>query len=159
GHQLPLMSCVVPIYMVKCMCTWRQTLQVWPALAVGGGSFAAFQFVFATVHNYLPGLVLYPMTDSGGGICFFVVNGLFLEFWVPKSTWHYHLEQKPKESPAPPTDAHAAEAEAAVAALTGNARDDQTPLTARSIAVAWMPFALMSVFLMLTGLVRQKEAE
>src|SRR5205807_4269838 len=31
------------------------------------------------------------------------------------------------------------------------------PLTAGKIALAWMPFALMSVFLMLTGLVRQME--
>src|ERR1051325_1650609 len=48
GHQLPILSCLVPFYMVKCMCSWRQTFQVWPALAVGGGSFAIFQFVFAT---------------------------------------------------------------------------------------------------------------
>src|SRR4051812_21049458 len=25
GHQLPIMSCLIPLYMVKCMCTWRQT--------------------------------------------------------------------------------------------------------------------------------------
>lgn len=160
GHQLPLMSCVVPIYMVKCMCTWRQTLQVWPALAVGGGSFSAFQFVFATVHNYVPGLVLYPMTDIGGGIFSLVVTAIFLKFWQPKTPWHYHMEpRKSEESPAPPGDASTAEAEAAVAALMGNANDDKTPLTAKTIAIAWMPFALMSVFLMLTGLVRQKEAE
>ncbi|HEX4613926.1 MAG TPA: L-lactate permease, partial [Urbifossiella sp.] len=23
GHQLPLLSCLVPLYMVKCMCSWR----------------------------------------------------------------------------------------------------------------------------------------
>ena len=31
------------------------------------------------------------------------------------------------------------------------------PLTSRNISLAWMPFILMSVFLMLTGLVREKE--
>ena len=42
-------------------------LAVWPALVVGGGSFAAFQFFFATAHAYgLP--VLWPMTDIGGAI-------------------------------------------------------------------------------------------
>src|SRR5436190_5374973 len=25
GHQLPLMSFLIPLYMVKCMCNWRQT--------------------------------------------------------------------------------------------------------------------------------------
>src|SRR5438105_6560847 len=36
GHQLPLFSLFIPLYMVKCMCTWKQTLEVWPALAVAG---------------------------------------------------------------------------------------------------------------------------
>ena len=52
GHQLPFLSCLIPLYMVKIMCTWRQTLAIWPALLVGGGSFALFQFVFATAHAY-----------------------------------------------------------------------------------------------------------
>src|SRR5437764_10326013 len=28
GRQLPLLSFIVPMYMVKCMCTWKQTLEV-----------------------------------------------------------------------------------------------------------------------------------
>src|SRR5262249_52243865 len=44
GHQLPLLSLFVPLYMVKVMCTWRKTLEVWPALLVSGGSFAVFQY-------------------------------------------------------------------------------------------------------------------
>src|SRR5205823_4747442 len=44
GHQLPILSLIVPLYMVKIMCTWKQTLEVWPALLVAGGSFAIFQF-------------------------------------------------------------------------------------------------------------------
>src|SRR5436190_322165 len=62
GHQLPLLSLFVPLYMVRCMCSWKQTWEVWPALLVAGGSFALFQFTFATLHAYVPGLVLYPMT-------------------------------------------------------------------------------------------------
>src|SRR3954468_17178326 len=84
GHQLPLMLCIVPIWMVRCMCSWRQTLAVWPALVVAGGSFAVFQFVFATVHAYVPGLVLYPMTDIGGGIFSLLVMAGFLRFWQPR---------------------------------------------------------------------------
>jgi lactate permease len=51
GHQLPILSFIVPAYMVKVMCTWKQTFQVWPALLVAGGSFALFQFTFATIHS------------------------------------------------------------------------------------------------------------
>src|SRR5262249_2625210 len=73
----------------KLMCTWRQTLQVWPALVVAGGSFALFQFTFATAHAYVPSLVLWPMTDIGGGIFSLVVTAIFLRFWRPKEEWHY----------------------------------------------------------------------
>src|SRR6202048_383418 len=57
GHQLPIFSFLVPAYMVKCMFSWRQTWEVWPALLVSGGSFAIFQLVFATIHVYLPSIV------------------------------------------------------------------------------------------------------
>src|SRR5947207_11806487 len=56
GHQLPILSFIIPLYMVKCMCSWRQTWEVWPALLVAGGSFALFQFTFATIHVYLLGV-------------------------------------------------------------------------------------------------------
>ena len=62
GHQLPILSLIVPLYMVKIMCSWKQTWEVWPALAAAGGSFALFQFTFATFHVYVPGVVLFPMT-------------------------------------------------------------------------------------------------
>jgi lactate permease len=134
GHQLPLLSLFIPLYMVRCLCGWRQTLEVWPALLVAGGSFAAFQFVFATLHALVPGApVLYPMTDIGGGIFSLVVTAVFLRFWKPRSEFH-------AGSPAPPP-----------------AGAVEKPLTARSVALAWMPFALMSVLLLLTGLVRQRE--
>src|SRR5437899_2583679 len=83
GHQLPLMSFLVPLYMVKVMCTWKQTLEVWPALLVAGGSFAIFQFTFATFHAYVPGVVIFPMTDIGGGIFSLVTTAVFLQFWKP----------------------------------------------------------------------------
>src|SRR5947199_497096 len=69
GHQLPILSCLVPLYMVKCMCSWRDTLAVWPALVVGGGSFALFQYTFATFHLWGPGVALWPLTAIGGGLC------------------------------------------------------------------------------------------
>src|SRR5580704_9125123 len=55
GHQLPILSCLVPTYMVLMMCGRRRSFEVWPALVVGGGSFAIFQFAFATMHAFVPG--------------------------------------------------------------------------------------------------------
>jgi lactate permease len=162
GHQLPLLSFLVPLYMVKVMCTWKQTLEVWPALLVGGGSFALFQFTFATIHAYLPSVVLYPMTDIGGGIFSLVVTAIFLQFWKPRREWHFDREAAPtlaKAPTTPPPAAHGAE----TAALVGPKDEPLTapkemPLSVASISLAWAPYALMSVLLFLTGLVRQMEA-
>jgi lactate permease len=166
GHQLPLLSFLVPLYMVKCMCSWKQTWEVWPALLVSGGSFALFQFTFATIHVYLPDVVLFPMTDIGGGIFSLVVSAIFLKFWQPKNEWHFDKDLRdgqtrhtPPATPEQP-DPHAAQA----AALFGpdpkeKQPDKEPPLTVWSISLAWAPYALMSVFLLLTGLVRQKEGK
>ena len=77
--------------MVKCMCTWRQTLAVWPVLAVGGGSFAAVPVPVR--HPATPGPrapAVWPLTDVGGGIFSLVTLALFLKFvWKPKTEWHF----------------------------------------------------------------------
>lgn len=158
GHQLPFLSVIVPLWMVKVMCSWKQTWEVWPALVMAGGSFAIFQYTFATIHTFLPGVVLYPMTDIGGGIFSLVLTAIFLRFWKPRQEWHY--DAQPATIPSlsassEPTDPHAVEA----AALTANGPGpgEEKPLTAGRIALAWMPYVLMSVLLLLTGLVRQKE--
>jgi lactate permease len=164
GHQLPILSFIIPLWMVKCMCTWRQTWEVWPALVVSGGSFALFQFTFATIHVYLPGVILYPMTDIGGGIFSLVVTAIFLQFWKPRKEWHFTASAPPAEaSPgakteSPAADPHAAEAAALVGPTSaGKDSGDEVPLTIRSVSLAWAPYALMSVLLLLTGLVRQAE--
>src|SRR5438105_669692 len=117
GHQLPFLSFIIPLYMIKCMCTWKQTLEVWPALLVSGGSFAIFQFTFATLHYYAPNVVLYPMTDIGGGIFSLVLTTFFLKVWQPRHEWHFDSitrEKKPHADGAnetgKPQIGHAAEA-------------------------------------------------
>ena len=137
GHQLPILSIVIPAYMVKCMCSWKQTLEIWPVLLVAGLSFGLFQFTFATIHNYVPDVVLFPMTDIGGGMFSLLTIAVFLRFWKPKSDWHFPVEDQ----------AHARNELNQSAAL----------LTPGQICWAWMPYVLMSVLLLCTGLVRQME--
>ncbi len=163
GHQLPLLSCLVPLWMVRCMCSWRQTFAVWPALVASGGSFALFQVTFATIHAYLPDVVLWPMTDIGGGIFSLVVTAIFLRYWRPRHEWHFtpvadKLPAAQGYAPPPVCDPHAAEAAALVGPEpTADPGTPEQPLTGRSIALAWTPFGLMSLLLLLTGLVRQEE--
>jgi lactate permease len=156
GNQLPIISLLIPAYMVKCMCSWKQTWSVWPALAVSGGSFAVFQYVFARIS-------LYPMTDIGGGIFSLVVTAVFLRFWKPKNEWHFDkLMTFPiaEEMKLDASDPHAAEAAALLGAAPANPTDHDTkPLTFGNITLAWMPYILMSVLLMLTGIVREREGK
>ncbi len=137
GHQLPILSCLVPAYMVLMMCGRRKMLEVWPALVVGGGSFAIFQFVFATMHAYVPRLKLWPLTDIGGGIFSLIATAIFLRYWKPRNEWHF--------------DDHAE----GTAIRAANALEQ--PLTAWAIARAWSPFMLMSVCLLLSGIMRDQE--
>jgi L-lactate transport len=161
GHQLPFLSFFIPMYMVKVMCSWKMTWEVWPALLVSGGSFALFQYSFATMHVHVPGLILYPMTDIGGGIFSLIVTAIFLRYWKPKHEWHFDkpaAESSPAvaSAPAVASDPHAAAA-AAMLAHTNPVPTDDPPLTVGRVALAWTPFAIMSVLLMLTGLIRQME--
>jgi L-lactate transport len=160
GHQLPILSCIVPLWMVRCMCSWRQTWEVWPALAVAGGSFAVFQYTFATAHLVLP-VELWPMTDIGGGIFSLVLTAVFLRYWKPKEEWHFDKESGVRSQESgigdSPADPHAAGAAALVGSATAAKEADEHPLTAKSITLAWTPYVLMSVFLLLTGFVRQME--
>lgn len=163
GHQLPILSCLIPLYMVKTMCTWRETLAIWPALAVGGGSFALAQFLFATAHAYgLP--PIWPLTDICGAILSMACLAAFLKFvWKPKQPWRFPPEAVGKgqtAEPSQPSDPRIAEAEEQVNALLasgeGLARREQ-PLTMRTVAKAWTPWMLMAFLLILSGIGRQME--
>lgn len=161
GHQLPFLSCLVPLYMVKCMCSWRDTLKIWPALLVGGGSFALFQYTFATFHLWVPGVALWPLTDIGGGLFSLATLALFLKFgWKPRDEWKFPAETRMLESP--PTkvfdDPHVVEAaEEVKALLQSSGKGETTPLTAWSVTKAWSPFLLMAACLAVAGVAREKE--
>jgi lactate permease len=151
GRQLPLLSFIVPIWMVRCMCSWRRTLAIWPALLVAGGSFSVFQLVFS--HSK----ALYNMTDIGGGIFSLIVTAIFLRFfWKPRDEWHFtSAKAAPLEPPLPPPGCRDPHAEAVLPAA--DPPEKELPLTGPRIALAWTPFAIMSVLLMLFGFVRQVE--
>jgi lactate permease len=176
GHQLPILSCLVPLYMVKTFCTWRQTLEVWPALLVGGGSFALFQYIFATLHDWVPGVSVWPLTDVGGSIFSMLTLAVFLKWvWKPRvelrnadlgarnSEPGVRNEAK-TEAPAAPADPHAAEAMEQVklvlganSALPAPHSALEKPLTPLLVARAWSPFVVMALCLGVIGFARQAE--
>ena len=132
AHQLPLLSCLIPLYMVRCLCGWRDTLEVWPVLVVGGGSFAGLQYLFGTFHVWVPGFAVWPLTDVAGGIGSLIILAAFLKFaWKPAREWSFA-----RVGDAPPG----------------------APMAARRVAWAWLPFGVMAVTLALSGVARQFEA-
>jgi lactate permease len=157
GHQLPFLSCLVPFYMVKMMCSWKQTFEVWPALVVGGGSFAIFQYFFATMHTWVPGLVVWPLTDVGASIFSLVILAVFLKYlWKPKTEWKFPPEAA-APLPKPATEPHQEAGEGIDISAAMKDEPVETPLTARNIAIAWSPFIIMALCLGLIGWVRTLE--
>ena len=169
GHQLPFLSCLVPLYMVKTFCTWRQTLEVWPALLVGGGSFALFQYLFATLHEWVPGVSVWPLTDVGGSIFSMLTLAVFLKWvWKPKREMRSaelgtrnEIAAAAPAATAPavpaPSDPHAAEIRDTVASLLDDTHADTRPLTPLLVARAWSPFVIMAVCLGVIGVARKVE--
>jgi lactate permease len=166
AHQLPFISLFIPLYMVRVLCgvrspkggAWRRTFEVWPALLVAGVSFAGAQFLLATSHVWIRGLVLFPMTDVFGGIFALVVTAIFLRFWQPRHAWLPAQATPHSTDPAhPPEPAGAHSAEAAALLGGGVAPKEEVPLTFWTVTRAWTPYAIMSVTLLMTGLIRQAE--
>jgi lactate permease len=157
--------------MVKCMCTWRQTLAVWPALAVAGGSFGVFQYVFATAHGWGLGIPpIWQLTDIGGGIFSLVALALFLKFvWKPRDEWRFPEETPPsaptksdqlpvsKPNEDPNVEVAREEVEELLHTALPTSPHGEKPLTFGSVTLAWAPWLLMALCLVGSGVVRQLE--
>ncbi|AQT43325.1 L-lactate permease [Bartonella apihabitans] len=91
GRQLPFLSVFVPFLLVIIMDGWRGVRETWPAVLVGGGTFAIVQFL--TSNYFGP-----ELPDITAAIATLVVLPLFLRFWQPKSIFRFdESEAAPKE--------------------------------------------------------------
>jgi len=139
GRQLPLFSLIIPAWLVAVMSGWRGVCGCWPAILVCGGSFAAIQFATSNFHG--PWLV-----DVFGGVGSMVSLAVFLKFWQPRAVWRFPDEPAANDiSNDRPADASAAASDTPMPAAA------HTPLTGRSVAYAWMPWAMLSAMVFLWG--------
>ncbi len=97
GRQLPLLSFIVPIWMVRSMVKWRETFEVLPILIVAGGSFAGSQYFFA----HQP--TLWKLTDIASSVVSLACSALFLKVWKPKSTWRFEPSKEEAAAQGPLT--------------------------------------------------------
>ncbi len=121
GRILPFTAVLVPFWLVRAMVGWKETWEVLPAILVVGGSFGLTQYLWS---NHVDS----NLVDIAGGIVSLVVTVIFLRFWQPRRIWRFEHEQGAAGSPA-------------------RARRHSS----REIARAWMPFAILSLFVFAWG--------
>lgn len=85
GRTLPILSLMLPFYLVFLMAGFRKALEVMPAILVSGLSFAILQFLSSNfIGSALPDVI------AGVGSIISLV--LFLKFWKPKKIWRFKNE-------------------------------------------------------------------
>jgi len=91
GRTLPLISLIIPFYLVFIMSGFKRTIEVLPAILVSGLSFSILQFLAS---NYV-GPELPDIIAGVGSIVSLVV---FLKYWKPKSIWRFPEEKSAIEN-------------------------------------------------------------
>ncbi len=149
GNQLPLLSCIVPLWLVRCMCGWKETREVLPAIGVAGGSFAIAQFFFAHSPSF-------ALTDIAGGLISLVVTAAFLRVWKPKRIWRF--ENNPAQPhPAPKvTPEEKRHAEGHALDVHVDAEDlkpfvPSRPMSIKDTLSAWTPYILLCALMVVVG--------
>jgi len=82
GRQLPLLSFIIPCWIIAIMDGWRGVRETWPAILVCGGSFAVTQFLTSNfIGPQLP--------DITSALVSLLSLTLFLKFWKPKNIFRF----------------------------------------------------------------------
>jgi lactate permease len=152
GRTLPLLSALLPFYLVILMAGFRRAREVAPAALVSGLSFALIQALSA---NFLgPAL-----PDVLAGIGSIVGLLILLRWWRPKTIWRF-----PDESPAPlatdpalpmppPLVQSASTSASATPTISASLSDlSATPTTRLRLLWALSPFIALTVVIIIWGL-------
>jgi lactate permease len=150
GRILPFTAIIVPFWLVRTMVGWAETFEVLPAILVVGISFAVTQFFWS---NFVDS----NLVDIMGGVVSIVATVAFLHIWKPKKIWRFDYDQD--EAPVTPPTANVTDqfgGRWTPAEFDGLAKIRTYPLL--TVMRAWMPFAILSLFVLLWGLPKIKLA-
>jgi L-lactate transport len=86
GRQLPLLSVLVPFWVIVIMDGWRGVRETWPAILVCGVSFAVTQFFTA---NYVGP----ELPDITSALVSLISLAVFLKFWKPRRIFRFDDKQ------------------------------------------------------------------
>jgi lactate permease len=134
GRILPITGIIVPFWLVRAMVGWAETFEVLPAILVVGFSFSLTQYLWS---NHVDS----NLVDIAGGVVSLLATLVFLRFWRPKRVWRFANE--------------------GAAVPAGQSRGNPTAAsrhTPAQVFKAWMPFAILSAFVLVWGLPQVKGA-
>jgi lactate permease len=129
GRILPITGMIVPFWLVRAMVGWAETFEVLPAILVVGASFSVTQYLWS---NHVDS----NLVDIAGGVISLLATVIFLRFWRPKRVWRFEGERAAAPAGATPARKY----------------------TASQILKAWMPFAILSLTVLVWGLPAVKGA-
>ena len=135
GRQLPFMTILVLFWIMAIMDGWRGVKETWPAVLVGGGSFAVVQFLTA---NYIGP----ELPDITSAIVSLIALTAFLKVWQPKRIFRFDTAESTTSQTTGTNAPAAAKPHAGAAA----------PLTAGAILKAWSPFIILTAMVTLWSL-------
>jgi lactate permease len=131
GRILPILSLIVPVWLVRTMVSWRETLAIWPALLTVGGTFAFVQFAWSN-------FVGYELVDIASSVSSILAGVILLRFWRPSEEWRFPEERT--------TTITANEGTLSGSSVLGHDRPGR-----RRVARAWMPFVFLTVAVLIWG--------
>ncbi len=122
GHQVPVLSLIVPLWLSVVLCGWKRSLEVLPALLVAGLLMSVTQLLISQFSGPWTAGILSGIVTLAG-------LWLFLKVWRPRRTWDF-----PGRAPA-----------RAPGAAAGA---EKVRISAGAALLAWLPYLLMSVMVL-----------
>ena len=133
GHQVPLLSLIVPFWLCMVLCGWKRTWEIFPALLVAGLLMSVTQLLISQFSGPWTAGILSGIVTLAG-------LWLFLKVWSPRSTWDF------PSAAGKPLDGTPAAGPAA------GPQDSAMKLSGLATLRAWLPYLLMSVMVLLWSL-------
>lgn len=86
GRQVPWLAVIIPAFLVVVLAGWKRMLEVLPAVATAGITFAVLQFV---VSNYVSPSLVDVVAALGAMASLWILT----RFWQPKTVWRFDGEE------------------------------------------------------------------